>query len=558
MIKKKFAFPLFKDLASYNKGHFTADAIAGITVAILLIPQGMAYAYLAGMPPIYGLYGGVVPLILYAILGTSRQLSIGPVAISALLVLSGVSQLAEPGSADYIELTIVTGLLIGMLQIVFGVFRLGFLVNFISHPVLAGFTSAAAVIIILSQLRDVLGFPIPRFEHSYETLIYALKNLKQTNFLSLLICVGAILTMSLLKRVHRSIPVALVVVLIGTLSCAFLDLPAKGLAIVGAVPSGLPAFEIPLLNFEIIKKLLPTVLTVTLIGIVESLSIAKVMDSKHDYYTIQPNRELLALGISKFGGAFFNALPSSGSFTRSAINNEAGGRTGVSSLITAFLVVLTLLFFTSWFYYLPKAILAAIILLAVKSLFDYKEAKFLWKTHKRDFSMMAITFIVTLIFGIEFGVLAGVGLSLGMVLYRSSKPDLIILGHVPGTKNYRNINRFEINEHALDKLILRFDEKIYFGNADYFKESIRTLVNESDHQIKHLLIDAKTILEIDSSGIHALEEVIRFLKQRKIKLYFCGAIGVTRDMLIKTGLHEAIGEENHFLSLHAAMQAIDS
>jgi len=555
--KRKIAIPLVKDLSSYSKEYLTSDVIAGITVAILLIPQGMAYAYLAGMPPIYGLYGGLVPLIIYAIFGTSRQLSIGPVAISALLVLAGVSQIAEPGSAEYIELTIITGLLIGLLQMILGVFKLGFLVNFISHPVLAGFTSAAAVIIFISQLRDVLGFSIPRFEHAYETLIYAVKNVGDTNLLSLAICLGAIISMSLLRRIHKSIPFALIVVVIGTLACAFLDLPSKGLAIVGAVPSGLPALEIPNLTFDVIKKLLPTVLTVTLIGIVESLSIAKVMDSKHDYYNIQPNRELFALGLSKFGGAFFNALPTSGSFTRSAINNESGGRTGVSSLITAFLVLLTLLFFTSWFYYLPKAILAAIILLAVKSLFDFKEAKFLWRTHKRDFSMMATTFVVTLLLGIEFGVLAGVVLSIGMVLYRSSKPDLIILGHVPGTKNYRNINRFEINEHALDKLILRFDEKIYFGNADYFKESIRNLVNESDHQIKHLLIDAKTILEIDSSGIHALEEVLRFLKKENIRLYFCGAIGVTRDMLIKTGLHEAIGEENHFLSLHAAMETID-
>ena len=210
MNKKKIAIPLFSDLSSYTKKHLTADAIAGITVAILLIPQGMAYAYLAGMPPIYGLYGGLIPLIIYALFGTSRQLSIGPVAISALLVLAGVSQIAEPGTAQYIELTIITGLLIGILQMILGVFKLGFLVNFISHPVLAGFTSAAAVIIFISQLRDVLGFSIPRFEHAYETLIYALKNIGDTNLLSLAICLGAILLMSLLRRIHKSIPFALI------------------------------------------------------------------------------------------------------------------------------------------------------------------------------------------------------------------------------------------------------------------------------------------------------------------------------------------------------------
>ena len=416
MSYKKQISPLLNDLKTYNKGFLKRDLVAGLTIGVMLVPQGMAYAYLAGLPPIYGLYGGLVPLLIFAFFGSSRQLSIGPVAVSALLILAGVSPLAEVGSAEYIELVILAGLLIGLLQILLGFLRLGFLVNFISHPVISGFTSAAAVIIVISQLKDILGCQIPRLEHAHETVGYVYQHIHETHLFTLLVCLGTLLLMIILRYVNRSIPYALIVVVLGTVLSYFFGLEERGVAIVGEVPSGLPGFQIPVISWERLSDLLPVVLTVTLIGIVESIGIAKLMDSKYSYYNLRPNHELIALGLSKLGGAFFQALPTSGSFTRSAIAHEVKARTQMASVVTFVLIFLSLLFLTSWFYYLPKAVLAAIILMAVKSLFDIKEARHLWKIHKRDFAMMMATFICTLILGIETGVLIGVVLSLMLVL----------------------------------------------------------------------------------------------------------------------------------------------
>lgn len=406
--------PLVEDLGSYSTSKLWADVIAGLTVGVMFIPQAMAYAVLAGLPPIYGLYGGLLPLFLYAILGSSRHLSVGPVAVSAILIAEGISKIAEPLSPEFVSFAILAALLIGLLQVLFSVLRLGFLVKYLSHPVIAGFTSAAAIIIFASQLKDLLGFEIPRFHHLHETVSYAGTHLYDINWIAFVMCVGAILIMLFIKKKSPKIPSALVVVVLGTVLSYGLNLTDYGLKIVGEVPSGLPDFEVPFLSIEKVQLLLPTVFTVTIIGIVESIGIAKAMESKHDYYTVRPNQELFALGIAKIGGAFFQALPTSGSFTRSAINNEAGAKTAVSSLVTVVLITLTLLFLTPIFHYLPKAILAAIILLAVRSLLEYQEAKHLWQVDKPNFVVMMMTFVCTLILGIELGVLIGVVFSLMM------------------------------------------------------------------------------------------------------------------------------------------------
>ncbi len=546
--------PLLKDLSTYKKANFRADLIAGITVAIMLVPQGMAYAFLAGMPPIYGLYTGLIPLFVYGLLGTSRQLSLGPVAISSLLVLAGVCQVAEPGTADYIALVILAGLLIGIAQSSLSLLRLGVLVNFLSHPVVAGFTSAAAIIIGISQLKDFLGIKIPRFTHSFETLQYAIQHFAETNWIAVGICIGSMVLMFILKKISRAIPGALICVVAASFLTYYLKLDQQNLDIVGAVPEGLPAFQLPSITLEKIRLLMPTVFTVTIIGIVESISIAKVLEAKHNNYTIQPNQEFMALGLSKILGAFFQAVPSSASFTRSAINNNAGATSGMASIITASFIGLTLLFCTKFFFYLPKAVLAAIILLAVFGLFDWKEAKSLWKTYKRDFVMMATTFLVTLIFGIEEGVMAGVLLSISTVLYRSSSPNIAILGNLDGTTAYRNIERFEEAVQVDDILILRFDNQLYFANAVYFKDQIKAMVNERDDQLKLLILDASTIHDMDSTGLHALEEIHLFLERKDIKLNISGAIGPVRDLLFKSGMMTAIGEDCQFLKIHHAIQ----
>ena len=546
----KSFFPIAENFSTHSSRDWRKDIIAGITVAVMLVPQGMAYAMLAGMPPIYGLYGGLIPLFLYAILGTSRQMSIGPVAISALLVLAGVSQIAEPMTSEYISLVILTGLLVGIAQMLLGVFRLGFLVNFISHPVIVGFTSAAAIIIAVSQLKDLLGIYIPRFPHAFETIEYAVNHFSETNWLTVILCIGSIVAMLILKKINKAIPGALLVVIVGTLLVYFLGEEKMNVAIVNDVPQGLPIFQIPEMTWEKIRILYPTIFTVTIICIVESIAIAKVLQAKHGDYQIRANQELIALGISKIGGAFFQSIPTSGSFTRSAVNNEAGARSGFASIFTAILIGLTLVFLTPLFYYLPKAILAAIILLSVKSLFDWQEAKHLWQTHRSDFYMMLTTFIVTLTFGIEEGVLAGVVLSICMVLFRSSKPHIAILGKLPGSINYRNIDRFESAKEPEDILVIRFDDQLYFGNASYFQETIQEIINEREVKPKMVLLDASNMHDMDSTGFHTLEEMQKHLKNKNITFYISGMIGPVRDFATKCGIIEKMGEQKYFLNIH--------
>lgn len=553
-------FPILDSFATHTSADWWKDFMAGLTVSVMLVPQGMAYAMLAGMPPIYGLYGGLIPLLLYAVFGTSRQMSIGPVAISALLVLAGVSQIAEPFSAEYVSLVILTGLLVGAAQVLLSLFRLGFLVNFISHPVIIGFTSAAAIIIAISQFKDVLGFPVPRFDYAYEKVQYVLTHLSETNLFSTILCFGSIILMVVLRKIRRSIPGALVVTVIGAALVYFLGEELLPIDIIKEVPQGLPAFQLPEMTWENISVLLPTVSTVTIICIVESIAIAKVLQAKHGDYKIRPDQELFALGISKVGGAFFQSIPTSGSFTRSAVNNESGARSGFASIITAIIIGMTLLFLTPLFYYVPKAVLAAIILLSVRSLFEWREAVALWHTHRSDFMMMLTTFIVTLALGIEEGVFAGVLLSILVILYKSTKPHMAVLGKLPNTNIYRNIDRYKTAERLEEGLIVRFDDQLYFANAAFFQDRIQEMV-EAESELQFFLLDASNIHDIDSTGVHALEEVLNVLNKRNIPFNISGLRGPVRDRIAKEGLMERLGEKNLYLEIHQAitdLQCADS
>ena len=520
----------------------------------MLIPQGMAYAYLAGLPPIYGLYGGLFPLLVYAFLGTSRHLSVGPVAVTSLLIIAGIGGLAEPMSPEYIQLVLMCGLMVGVFQIAMAILRLGFSINFLSHPVIAGFTSAAAVIVSINQLKDIFGFSIPRMKHSYQTLLYAFENLDQTNLITISMVAISVTICLVLKKINRAIPGMLIVVVIGTVSTWFWGLNEIGVDIVKDIPQGLPPFKTYAFNLETFKLLLPTAITITLICMVESIGIGKAIEAKHNFYKIRPNQELLALGLGKAIGAFFQAMPSSGSFGRSALNHEMKARTPLSSLIAAGVVALTLFVFTPALYYLPKCILASIIVLAVISLFDLKEAIYLHKTHRQDFWNMIITFAVTLIIGIEEGVLTGVALSIIKMLMRSARPHIAILGKVPGTAIYRNVNRYDDVEQIDNILVLRFDDQLYFGNVAHFKDNIKELINKSEGKYKFLLLDASGIHDIDSEGVRALREINHFLNKQKVKLGLSGVIGPVRDMLYQSGFNEVLGKSNYFLHIDDAIK----
>ncbi|RME97693.1 MAG: solute carrier 26 family protein [Bacteroidetes bacterium] len=545
--------PLIEQLRSYGKPSFRSDLVAGLTVAIMLVPQGMAYALLAGMPPIYGLYAGLVPPLVYGLLGTSRQLSLGPVAISSLLVLAGISQLAEPESDRYIELVILTGFLVGAAKLLLSALRLGFLVRFLSHPVIAGFTSAAAVIIAVNQLKYLLGIEIPRFTYSYETVYYAIQHLSEIHWLSFVCCVGSIMLMWALRRWAPQVPGALVVTILGVGITAYFRLDQLGLNIVGQVPKGLPAFSVPVLEAASIRVVLPTVFAVTIISIVESIGIAKTLELKNKDTKVLPNQELLALGAAKVAGSFFQSLPSSASFTRSAINNQAGARTGVASIVAASAIGFTLIFFTPLFYYLPKATLAAIILTAVRGLFEWERARYLWRVHRKDFLMLSITFVITLAFGIEEGVLAGVVLSLLTIIYQTSRPHVVVLGQLADGHTFRNIERFPEATQFTGILIMRFDAPLFFMNADYFKDKVIDTIRRHPDRIEVFILDASSILDIDSSGLEALEEIHRYLSERGTTFYLSGVLGPVRDRLQLAGLLQRIGLHNHFLYIRDAL-----
>ncbi len=553
MSRAKDFFPFLEWLAQYKKSDFKSDLLAGLTVAIMLIPQGMAYALLAGLPPIYGLYAGIVPLLIYAFFGTSRQLSVGPTALMSLLVMAGIGQFAAVGSSEFIALAVIAALIAGIIQILLGVFRLGFLVNFLSHPVTTGFTSAAAFIIAISQLGNLLGLDLIRSNKVHYILLQAVEQVQNTNWLTFIIGVGGILLMMITKRIHKKLPHALIVVVISTLLVWGFRLDLQGVATAGEVPAGLPAFMIPKFSMQTFIDLLPVAFAISLISFIESMAIAKTIASKHKSYRVIPDQELIALGISKVGGAFFQSFPTTGSFTRSAINDEAGAKTGISSIFSAILIAIILLFLTPLFFYLPKATLAAIIVMAVGGLIDLREAKYLWQNDRKDFLTLLVTFIITLAVGIQQGVLAGVILSVAQIIYQNSKPNFAVLGKLPGSNYFRNIERFPNASSPSNALIFRFDSQLYFGNAEYFRAQIEQLVDQHSPKLQCLIIDASSITDIDSSGVHILKDIIDLLHTRSIRFCFADAIGPVRDILYKTGLMELIGSQNHFMHVSDAI-----
>lgn len=545
--------PILDWLPHYTRSDFRGDLQAGLTVGVMLVPQGMAYGLLAGLPPIYGLYSGIVPLLLYAFFGSSRQLSVGPVALVSLLVLAGVGRFAETGSEAFVGMAIATALIAGLIQVALSIFRLGFLINFLSHPVISGFTSAAAFIIGLSQLKFLLGIEIARANRVQDIFVDAAANIHHTNFITLAIGLSGIIIILIIRHIRKTLPSGLIVVLLGTAVVWLAHLDQYGVDIVKEIPRGLPSFSLPKLTLEEIIKLFPLALTICIISFIESLAIAKTLEARHKSYRVDANQELLALGMSKIGGAFFQSFPTTGSFTRSAVNDEAGARTGMSSILATVVVIITLLFFTPVFYYLPKALLASIIVAAVIGLVDYKEALHLWKTDRRDFLTLMATFIITLTLGIQTGVATGVVLSIALLIYRSSKPHVAVLGRLPDTRYFRNVTRFEHAIQYPDKLILRFDAQLYFGNAEFFRETVEKLSIEKGEDLRYVILDCASVSDMDSTGAHTLHDVVSFLKTRGVVFAMASVIGPVRDTLGNTGLLDLIGRDNIHLNVYEAI-----
>lgn len=553
-------FPIINTLSGYNKAWMKGDVGAGLTVGVMLIPQGMAYATIAGLPAIYGLYASLVPLVIYAILGSSRQLAVGPVAMVSLLTATAIGSFGEISLADYINYALLLALMVGVLQFLLGVFRLGFLVNFLSHPVISGFTSAAALIIGFSQLKHLLGIDIQRSHYVHEIVYEAFARISEINLVAFGIGIAGILIIIFLKRLHRAIPSQLFAVIFGICIVYFLKLEdgAHAVAIVGNIPSSLPSFVAPQFSGEVLRLLFPMALTIAVISFMESIAVAKAIQSKHRNYKVVPNQELVALGVSNAIGSLFQSYPTTGGFSRTAVNNQAGAKTTVASLVSAFLILLTLLFLTPLFYNLPKAILAAVIMVAVFGLIDIKEVKRLWRSDKTDFYLLIITFLATLGLGIEKGIGVGVVLSLAMVIFKTTKPHIAVLANVPGTHFYRNIKRFTNLVPRKEMLIFRFDAHIYFANTNYFKESLNDLVKEKEKELKLIIIDGESINSIDSTAMHMLNEEIENYKAMGLSFALTGIKGPVRDSLDKGGIIDKVGYENCFMSIQEAVDAFDN
>ncbi|WP_435182187.1 SulP family inorganic anion transporter [Cellulophaga omnivescoria] len=551
-------FPILTWLKTYKKGDFIKDLLAGFTVGIILIPQGMAYAMIAGLPPVYGLYAALFPTLMYVFLGTSRQLAVGPVAMDSLLVAAGLGALSLTTTEDYIAMAIVLAFLVGATQFLLGLFRMGFLVNFMSKPVISGFTSGAAIIIMFSQLKHLLGANIEGSSKFVTLIKNVFAKVAETNMYDFAIGMVGILIIVVVKKINKKIPSILFVVVLGILAVYFLKLEQYGVKIVGAIPDGLPSFGVPNINIKNILDIWPIAITLALVGYLEAISIGKALEEKTGEETINPNQELIAIGSANMVGSFFKSFPVTASFSRSAINYEAGAKTNLASLFSVIMVVVVLLFLTPLFFYLPKAVLASIIMVSVFGLVDVAYPKELWKHRKDEFLVLLATFICTVFIGIKEGILVGVLFSLLLMVYRTSKPHFAVLGNVEGTDYYKNVSRFgtEVITRE-DLLIVRFDAQLYFGNAGYFKTELYKHIHKKGAALKGVILNAEAINYIDSSAAQMLEKVIKEIHEKNIQFYVAGAIGPARDIIFTSGIITELHREFLFVKTSEAVTYFD-
>lgn len=549
---KKF-IPILEWLPNYKKSQLKGDITAGITVSIILIPQGIAYAMIAGLPPIYGLYAALIPQIIYAIFGSSYQVAVGPVAMDSLIVATGVSALALRGSEGYVSTAILLALMVGTIQFLMGIFRLGFVVNFLSKPVISGFASAVAMLIGLNQFKNLFGVEFIQSDEIHILLkdIFERVNLlnQNTTIIGLISCAIIII----FRKINRKIPNAIIVVGLGIILMKYFGNYFTDVAIVKDIPSGLPSFSIPVIDISLLNELFPAAITLVMIGYLEIISIGKTLEAKQDKYNIRPNQELVALGLSNLIGSFFKSYPITASFSRSAINQESGGTAGISAFVSVIMVIITLLFLTPVFYYLPRTILASIIVVAVFNLIQIKEAKRLWKVSKFDFWLMIATFLATLFLNIELGVLVGVALSLIVLIFRTSRPYVAELGKVPNSNFYRNRDRFKDVIIEDEILVFRFDSQLFYANASYFREKLEEMSDRKGKALKLIVIDAESINRVDSTGIDMLKERVTYYQKRGITFYFAGVKGPVRDDLFRGGMLEVIDINHFFMRANGAV-----
>ncbi|WP_114417698.1 SulP family inorganic anion transporter [Marinospirillum perlucidum] len=548
----------------YNTRLLRQDGLAALLVTLLLIPQSLAYAHLAGLPLQAGLYASILPALGYALLGTSGVLAVGPVAITSLLTFSALSPLATPGSSEYLLLAVLLALMSGVCLLLMGLLRMGFLANFLSHPVMSGFVTAAAIIILLSQLKGVTGIPVTSGTLPVE-LMSLWQGADQLHGLTLALGLSFILLLYLAKKklavvfqklgwsastaslLARMAPLLLLVVAI--LLVAGADLDHKGVKIVGELPVGLPSLQLPELDLAQLTELLPMAVMISLIGFAESVAIARTFAAKRRQQ-VNPNRELLGLGAANLAAGFSGAFPVTGGLSRTVVNHDAGAVTPFASLLTAGGMTLALIFFTGWFYYLPQALLSAVIIVAVISLIDWRQLPYLWRFSRSDAWAWLATVAGVLFLGLEMGLVLGVLVSLGAWLAKNSRPHMAVVGRVPGTEHYRNVQRYqvELEPHILS---LRIDESLMFANAQEVEQRVLLEIGDN-REIRQVVLMGSGINHLDASGVEMLEQLNHLLKEQQIELHLSEIKGPVLDRLKRSQLLEALTGEV-FLTQHQAI-----
>lgn len=556
-------FPILTWLPHYHKRLLGADVLAGLIVTVMVIPQSLAYALLAGLPAVVGLYASILPQLLYTFLGTSRTLAVGPVAIIALMTGAALSSVATPGSPDYLQAALVLSLLSGGILVAMGALKMGFFSNFLSHPVISGFLTASGILIAVSQLGSLMGISSSGFT-LVERVVTLFPNLPTFNPYTLVIGAGTLFFLVMMRRFGKQslnaigLPRALAelitkagpvfAVVITTLATWHWQLADQGVAIVGAIPSGLPALSFPWGDTSLWRALFIPALLISLVGFVESVSMGQMLAAKRRQ-RISPNQELIGLGAANLAAGFTSGMPVTGGLSRTVINYDAGAQTPAAGAFAALGIALVTMAFTGWLYYLPIATLAATITVSILTLVDIPMLRQTWRYSRSDFAAMAVTILLTLVEGIEAGIIGGVSLSIALFLYRTSRPHSALVGRVPDTEHFRNTERHDV-ETVSNVALLRIDESLYFANARYLEDTVYNLV-ASYPELEHVVLICSAVNLIDASALESLDAINARLKDSDVKLHLSEVKGPVMDQLKKSDFLEAL-TGRVFLSTYAA------
>lgn len=555
-------------MRNYQRSWLSGDLVAGVIVTVMLIPQSLAYALLAGLPLEVGLYASILPIVAYALLGSSMTLAVGPVAVASLMTASALQPLAAAGSAEYVGLAMLLSLLSGGMLLLFGLLRLGFLAHFLSHPVISGFISGSAILIAVGQLKHLMGVKAGG-GNVLDTFLQLAHAVPQTNGVTLGVGAGSVLFLLLARKflapwlVRAGVDAKLaelasklapmLAVLVTTALVAVLRWDeSAGVSIVGAVPQGLPMLAFPPVPASAIGQLWLPALLISLVGFVESVSVAQSLALKRQQ-RIQPNRELLGLGAANVASALSGGFPVTGGFARSVVNFSAGANTPLAGVVSAMLMAVVIAALTGLFYYLPHAVLAATIIVAVVSLIDVQTLREAWRYDKADAWSLLATAGGVMVWGVEVGILLGVGLSLGTLVWRSSHPHIAVVGRVPGTEHFRNIARHAVATEP-DLIAVRVDESLYFANSEILQDTIESLV-AAQPRARHVLLVCSAINQIDATALGVLTDLENSLARRGIALLLSEVKGPVLDRLQKTALGQSL-QGRVFLSTHQAFESV--